>query len=117
MRVAVAGAPGRHVIQHFGAAHVFHIYDISDGVINFVESRATLPVCQSAAEEHDDALGRSVERLADCQVVVVSRIGPGPSEALGARGIRIEEIFGFIDQAVQRLAKSLTERSDKEQAE
>jgi predicted Fe-Mo cluster-binding NifX family protein len=116
MKVAVAGVPGKHIIQHYGAAHVFHIYEIINAQPRFLESRETPPVCQSSADEHDDALARSVERLADCQVVVVSRIGPGPAEALRARGIHIEVINGFIDQAVQRLATSLTEQTEKEQA-
>jgi predicted Fe-Mo cluster-binding NifX family protein len=117
MKVAVAGIPGRHIIQHFGAAHVFHIYELLDAEPRFVESRETQPVCQSAADEHDDALERSIEQIADCQVVVVSRIGPGPTEALRARGIRIESINGVIDQAIRRLATSLIERTEKEQAE
>jgi predicted Fe-Mo cluster-binding NifX family protein len=45
--------------------------------------------------------------LVDCQVVLVSQIGPGAVQALAAKGVTALEGPAFIDEALTKLGKSI----------
>jgi nitrogen fixation protein NifX len=105
-RVAVASSDGKVINQHFGRAGQFLIFDLSENGYDFYELRKTAPVCGSE-ETHDDLLQLTVNCLADCQVVLVSRVGPGAEEALRQSGIRVFAIPGLIQPVLLKLNKYL----------
>ncbi|MEI7557225.1 NifB/NifX family molybdenum-iron cluster-binding protein [Candidatus Chlorohelix sp.] len=105
LKVAVASWDGEHITQHFGRAEQFIIYEIEGDTYHSIETRFNNPGCNS--RQHDEnLLSQSVELLADCAFVLVSRIGPGAQALLSSRGIRVIEAPIFIDQALERLINS-----------
>ncbi|TCL69907.1 putative Fe-Mo cluster-binding NifX family protein [Hydrogenispora ethanolica] len=103
-RVAIASSDGKYVNQHFGRATQFLIFDRNEqNEFEFIGLRANCPSCnwEKADESRHQ---RTIETLADCQAVIVSRIGPGAVEKLAACGIRALEIPDFIDEALRQLS-------------
>ena len=105
-RVAAASIDGKVINQHFGRASQFLIFDIDGKAFNFVETRENAPPC-SLGDHHEDAMGKAVQMLSDCTIVLVSKIGSGAVQALGERGIQSYEIRDFIDKALEKLVSSL----------
>ncbi|KNF08649.1 nitrogenase iron-molybdenum cofactor biosynthesis protein NifB [Gottschalkia purinilytica] len=104
LRVAVASNDGRIVNQHFGRTNKFFIFDIDgDTTYKFLEIRETTPVCSLGVHD-DDALQKTIELLEDCNIVFVSRIGPGAEHALKIKGIQTYEMFDYIDNSLKNLA-------------
>lgn len=109
-RVAIASSDGSRVDQHFGWATRFEIYDVWRGGFIHVESRLRQnPSCGGeCAPEHNppeliDTLDESARLLNDCSVLLVSRIGPGPSAHLEARGLRIFQVSLPTEEALSKL--------------
>ncbi len=103
-RIAAASSDGIVVNSHFGRAERFYIVDIEEnGQAKVVEERTFAPVCEAGS--HDDArMAETVDRLADCDYVLVSKIGPGAVGALERRGIGAYELPGMIDESVNKMA-------------
>lgn len=102
-RIAVASTDGKVVNQHFGRAEQFHIL-LADGetIGRYGESRRTAPLCGGG--DHDLVeLKKAAELLADCDYLLVSRIGPGARQALMERGIEVFELPGLIEDSLRRL--------------
>jgi nitrogen fixation protein NifX len=117
IRVAVASWDGEHITQHFGHAEQFIIYEIESNSYKCIETRSNQAGCKGRT--HDgDLLAQSAELLADCEVVLVSRIGQGARALLAERGILAMEAPIFIDDALERLIaskyfKNLTHKENK----
>src|SRR5512138_1867314 len=82
-RVAVATKSGGLVDQHFGHAREFLVYDVSRAGVALVGRRATELYC-TGGEGDDDALSVALRALADCDAVLVSKIGHCPNGQLAA---------------------------------
>lgn len=105
-KVAVASSDGKFINQHFGRASRFLIFEIKDdGEFKFLAIRENTPLCDGM-EHNDDLLARTVDLISDCRAVLVSRIGPGATEALVSRRIRPYEFTGFIEDVLKRLILS-----------
>jgi len=107
-RVAVASRDGVTVHQHFGRATHFQIYDLNgDGGgsgFGFVETRENEPSClPDSWEREEESHERVVHLLADCQVVLAARIGPGARDVLQRCGLKVYETPMAIDEALKRL--------------
>lgn len=109
-RVAIASSDGSRVDQHFGWATRFEIYDVWSGGFFHVESRLRKnPSCggDCVSEANPlasiDALEESARLLKDCSVLLVSRIGPGPSAHLEAQGLRILQVSLPTEDALSKL--------------
>jgi nitrogen fixation protein NifB len=85
-RVAVATKSGGLVDQHFGHAREFLVYDVSRDGARLVGRRATDAYC-TGGEGDDDALAVALRALADCDAVLVGKIGRCPEGQLAAAGI------------------------------
>jgi nitrogen fixation protein NifB len=85
-RVAVATKGGGLVDQHFGHAREFLVYDVSRDGARLVGRRATELYC-TGGEGDDDALAVALRALADCDAVLVAKIGRCPEGQLAAAGI------------------------------
>ncbi|MDR1516473.1 MAG: radical SAM protein [Synergistaceae bacterium] len=103
MRVAVATTDGMVISKHFGKTPEFCIIDIDEfsGTWKITERRVNSPACREG--EHDDrAFEKSADVVADCDTVFVSKLGPRARMALERRGIQVLEIFGFIDETLEK---------------
>jgi nitrogen fixation protein NifB len=96
-RVAVATKGGGLVDQHFGHAREFLVYDVSRDGVRLVGRRSTESYC-TGGEGDDDALAVALRALADCDAVLVAKIGHCPKGQLAAAGIE-----PVTDQAFQPL--------------
>jgi predicted Fe-Mo cluster-binding NifX family protein len=88
MKTAIASTDGKVVNQHFGRADKFYIVDVNEDTYEFrlTEERKTVPVCQSG-DHNDTDMAEAVERLSDCDSVLVSRIGIRAKNEFEKRGI------------------------------
>jgi nitrogen fixation protein NifB len=85
-RIAVATRSGGLVDEHFGHAREFLVYDVSRRGARLVGRRVTAQYC-GGGEGDDDLLQLALRALADCQAVLVARIGHCPKGQLAAAGI------------------------------
>lgn len=105
MRIVVASSDGKVINSHFGHAGQFLVFELDDGGFQWKETRLNTPACH--AGEHDDAgLTASVDRIADCDLLLVSRAGPGAVRLLASAGIRTLEVTDYIPSALGKLVES-----------
>lgn len=106
-KIAVASTDGKVVNQHFGRADTFYILETDENNnFTWVEIRKLPPVCEGG--EHDDNnMKKRVQSLADCEYVLVSRIGIRAENELNNAGIDVYEIPGYIEESVDKLMKYL----------
>jgi nitrogen fixation protein NifB len=102
-RVAVATRSGGLVDQHFGHAREFLVYDVSREGTRLAARRSTDAYC-TGGEGDDGALAVALRALADCDAVLVSRIGRCPEGQLAAAGI--EAATGQAFQPIEAAALS-----------
>ena len=102
--IAVATSDGKTIDVHFGQATSFQIYDVAlDGTYKHLEERKISPAEPGSAESsHAFA---TIEQLSDVDVVLVSRIGTGPTRALEGRGTRAFALSGPVDVAISSYGK------------
>ncbi|SHH54636.1 Predicted Fe-Mo cluster-binding protein, NifX family [Sporobacter termitidis DSM 10068] len=105
LRIAAASSDGKVVNRHFGAARQFLIFDVDGAGIRFVEKRESEPPCSQGAHD-DQKLQHTIRLMADCDAVLVSRIGPVAAALLAQSGISAMEFGGFIEDAVYKLVNS-----------
>jgi predicted Fe-Mo cluster-binding NifX family protein len=104
-RVAVASSDGIVVNSHFGRAGKFYIYQISeDEELHLIEERKVVPVCEGG-NHNDERLNENLDRLKDCDFILVSRIGDGAAYEANKRGIDSYEIPGVIEESILQLLK------------
>ncbi|MBI5679880.1 MAG: nitrogen fixation protein [Methanobacterium sp.] len=84
MKIAVASNNGKNVNLHFGDASNVLIFEVNGNQVNFVELREKP---RKPIKDHSDRWIQSLELVSDCQVVLCSRIGLEPKEALQNKGI------------------------------
>lgn len=105
LRIAVASSDGIVVNNHFGRAKTFYIYEkSSDDTERLIEKRDVIPICECA--NHDDIkLNDNLEKLSDCDYLLVSRIGYEAANAARQKGIEPYEIPGIISKSIERLVQ------------
>lgn len=106
VKIAVASTDGKLINQHFGKADTFYILEIGDKNVKYkvAEIRKTKPVCAGGDHGEDD-LAETVAKLADCSIVLVSRIGMRARIELETSGIEVFEAPGVIEEAVDGLLR------------
>ena len=101
-RIAFASA-GEYVDQHFGSARYFQIYDLADdGNHEHVETRGTEAKCRGNCEGGFDHI---LQILNDCDAVFVSKIGQNAAAFMIARGKRVFEASGRLEDIMAQLKK------------
>ncbi|MDR1917009.1 MAG: radical SAM protein [Synergistaceae bacterium] len=111
MRIAVATTDGMVISKHFGKTPEFCIIDIDETswTWEITERRKNSPACREGC--HDEiAFEESMDNIADCEAVFVSRLGPHAKIALERRNIQVLEIFGFIDETLEKYMVYLKRR-------
>lgn len=81
--VAVAGKDGGRVDKHFGAAEIFSIYRLSAQGVEFVETRSI----DELALPDEERRSTIVRILADCEVLMIEKVGDAPKKLLADAGI------------------------------
>lgn len=109
MKIAIASTDGKVVNQHFGKADKFYIVEANENTYKFelIEIRSVKPVCHNG-DHNDKQMTEAVERISDCQYVLVSRIGMRAGDELGKRGIQVFELPEVLDVAVEKLIKYIS---------
>ena len=93
-RVAVATKGGGLVDQHFGHAREFLVYDVSRDGVTLAGRRAIDAYC-TGGDGDDDSLSVALRALADCDAVLVAKIGHCPQGQLAAAGIEPATAHAF----------------------
>lgn len=102
-KIAIASTDGKVVNQHFGRADKFYIVVVDDeDQYKPVEVRDMTPVCDGG-DHDDDSMKLNIERLSDCEYVLVSRIGISAENLLESKGIGVYVIPDLIDAALRKL--------------
>lgn len=103
-KVAIATTDGINIDEHFGRAKEFLIYEVDEqGTYKLLEHRENNPQCSS--EHKDHTTDTTSVLFADVNVVLASRIGPGPTRALQGQGVVAFSLTGSIDKALKAYAK------------
>ncbi|HEY0282787.1 MAG TPA: NifB/NifX family molybdenum-iron cluster-binding protein [Rhizomicrobium sp.] len=88
VRIAVASSDGATVDQHFGQATGFWVFDVAaDGIT--ARERRDIASHVIGDEGPRDTVCRM---LADCKVLLVSRVGVSPQETLAKAGIEASDL-------------------------
>lgn len=103
IKVAAASSDGKYVNQHFGKADKFMIIEIKDnGEYEFLELRQTAPRCGGSPELKE----KNIDLISDCDVLLVSQIGPGAIKKLLKKGVKPLIMPLFIEDALQEIFSS-----------
>lgn len=84
MRIAIASTDGKNVNEHFGKVKEFHIFDLADEGLRFVERREVTPL-SVGDKNHDfdeERFAAVMGKISDCNRVYVTKIGLKPAEEL-----------------------------------
>ena len=85
--VAAASSDGKTIDLHYGQAHTFYIYALTEEDVRFVEKRGlTVSAGHSPGKIEDIAA-----TLRDCGVLLVSQIGPTAARFVLGAGLRVFE--------------------------
>lgn len=97
-RVAVATRGDGLVNEHFGHAREFLVYKVDRTGARLLATRAVDRYCQGGDGE-EDALRAVLRALADCDAVLVAKVGRCPSGQLVAAGVEpvVEQAFQPIE--------------------
>lgn len=109
-KVAVASSDGKSINQHFGQAENFLIFEIEkNGNYKLIEIRKNSPPQSNPnfLADHDNIVARSTNLISDCEILLVSQIGPGAIKALLSRKIQPYAVSNMlIETAFNKLASS-----------
>lgn len=106
--VAVATQEGIFVNQHLGEADRLTVFSHSG------ESYRILGERETAMRGLGDARWENLaESLSDVDILLVSGIGPRPLEILTAKGLKVLEVKGFIDEHLQTFARGELPKVEK----
>ena len=109
--VAIASSDGKVVNQHFGHAEQFVIVKVKDYDYHYFDKRSTEAACQMG-EHNDRSMEQVIEALSDCKYVLCARIGLGAEKKLWDHGIIPLEVTDLIDEAMKKLIKYSSRRSN-----
>ena len=102
-RVAIASNDGVHVNECFGRAWGYRIYEAGTEGFRLAEIRPGPTPCRDGSHD-EEMLRAAVTLLADCQVVLAGRIGPGAFRLFADMGIDAFVERTSIEMALRRLA-------------
>lgn len=109
LRIAVASQEGLAVSEHFGHAKRFFIYELDGETARLLEQREVSHYCLGGSSDKS-ALAQILDTIADCQAVLVAKIGDGPTEKLAAKGITAVSDYAWeeIEPSLIDYAKTIS---------
>jgi len=97
-RVAVATKGGGLVNEHFGHAREFLVYEAGRGGTRLLSTRKVERYCRGG-EGEEETLSAVLRALADCQAVLVAKVGRCPQGQLAAAGV--EPVSAHAHQPIE----------------
>ncbi|WP_425806186.1 NifB/NifX family molybdenum-iron cluster-binding protein [Desulfitobacterium sp. Sab5] len=103
--VAITSKEGKLIDQHFGHAEFFTIYQAKKGSIKLLEQRAVSKYCFGSYEcgEQENRMDVILKALDDCDVILTLRIGYHPQKILEAKGKKVIQTYGIIEEEINKL--------------
>lgn len=98
--VAVATKGGGIVNQHFGHAKEFQIFEVDANEAKFVGHRKIDQYCQGGYGE-EATLEYVIKTVADCQAILVSKVGECPKAELKQAGLEVVEAYDVIEKVAR----------------
>lgn len=99
MKLAIASLDGK-MVDHFGKAHEFMIYEFDGEKMKFIEKRESPKI---KGEKHQ--WQKSLDTIKDCEVVICVQAGLKGKLGLKNAGIKLVEDEGSIDEVLTRYIK------------
>lgn len=103
-KIAVGSSDGVYIDEHFATALQFLIYEVNGYNYEFTEKRINEELCE-CSRYHENKFAPLIEKIKDCEVLLVGRIGPGAAEVLKGQGIDAYSVTESIDVALEKLIK------------
>jgi nitrogen fixation protein NifB len=103
IKVAFAVNPDGSVLEHFGFAEQFAIYEFGESHPVASEVRHSSAFCRRPDKELN--LQTVADLLADCQAVICAVIGPCARQELAAADVEAFEFDGTVESAIQTIAR------------
>lgn len=108
MKIAVTTNDGVNVDEHFGKADKFHIYELTDSKLEFIEVRDVDSYCDSSNgatvdPNHKYSVNKLTlvyDKISDCDVLYTKQIGEKPQQGLTEKGIQIKLCSCAIESIV-----------------
>ena len=94
IKVAVATKGHGQVDLHFGHADDFHVYEVDNSGIRYIEKRLVEHYCQGGFGD-EDKREVIIRALADCTGLLVAKVGDGPKKRLQDAGIETTDEFAY----------------------
>ena len=109
-RFAVASKNGMYIDQHFGHVKEWYIYEYKNDSVSYIEKRKIGQYCEGSdvCEDKEDKITGIIETIADCSGVIAMRIGESPRRQLEKKNIEVVVTYDRIEDAVLKVAHSLT---------
>lgn len=101
-RVAIASSDGKYIDREFGRASQFLVFELSSKNYHFVETRNNEASHQGYQE---NVLIKTVELLADYELVVANKIGLIAMTMLKDKGVKPILFEGSIEDALNRIIR------------
>lgn len=103
--VALTSKDGKSIDQHFGHAEFFIIYQAQAESIKLLERRAVPKYCFGPVEcgEQENRMDVFLKTLDDCDVILTLRIGYHPKKKLEAKGKKVIQTYGIIEEEINKL--------------
>jgi predicted Fe-Mo cluster-binding NifX family protein len=100
--IALSSWDGKAVYEHFGRTKTFQIFSLDAAGYAFIEKRHVEQCCYGG--EHEvSAFDNVLAVLSDCDAVVVGKIGPGASDYLTDKGLKVFVTEGSIEDVMNEL--------------
>lgn len=98
-RVAAASSDGITIDLHFGQAHTFYIYELTDDSAQLLEKRSMFLTEGHSEDKFQNLSGA----LKDCDALLVSQIGPSAAQYVLRTGLRVFEAPYPIELVLEKL--------------
>ncbi|WP_455715692.1 nitrogenase cofactor biosynthesis protein NifB [Anaerosporobacter sp.] len=108
-RFAVASRNGMCIDEHFGHVKEWYIYEYKNDSVTYIEKRKVGQYClgSDVCDEKEDKISPIIAAIADCNGVIVMRIGESPRRQLEEKKIAVIVTYDRIEDAVMKAAHNL----------
>ncbi|RAP47625.1 MAG: hypothetical protein BZ136_06030 [Methanosphaera sp. rholeuAM74] len=107
-KIAVAVKDNGKKLEHFGVCEIFIVYDYDDGT-HIVEYS---DIVYSSKDRHgSEEWEKSADSISECDIVICEKIGLKAKAEVEARGIKVIETDGSIEEVLDNFIDSEIRKS------
>ncbi len=107
MIIAAASSDGEHIDEHFGRAESFYIFTLNEGEDPHFDSIRHSPAACLGGLHYEPDLQAHAAAFADCDIMIVSRVGECAERLLNSFGVQVFQLPGRIDDAIFKAVRYL----------